>query len=83
VTEDERGEPVTFDEVFDGRSINAPRRPAGPPEPPDPFSVGHVAGAALHEMFLDFTGAGFTEDQALTILARMLAAYGAMDKDQP
>lgn len=44
--------------------------------PPDPFSQGAPAAAALHEMFTDFLGAGFTEEQATSILGKMLAAYG-------
>ena len=53
------------------------------PGPADPFAAmtpGAVAATAMHETFTDFLAGGFTENQALTIIARMLAArYGGAD----
>ncbi len=44
---------------------------------PDPFASmtpGAVAATAMHEAFTDLVAGGFTEDQALTFLARAYAA---------
>lgn len=41
--------------------------------PDDPFSG---EDSALHELFVNFMAQGFTEDQALTLLAKMMAAMG-------
>jgi hypothetical protein len=41
------------------------------PEPVTPLAAG---AAATHEMFLTLVGGGFTEQQALYIIAQILAA---------
>lgn len=40
--------------------------------PGDPFSGDD---SALHDLFVKFLAQGFTEDQALTLLAKMMAAW--------
>jgi hypothetical protein len=50
--------------------------PAGPARQPTP---GTVAATAMHEAFLDLMAGGFTEDQALTILAWAFAARNGSD----
>jgi hypothetical protein len=49
-------------------------RAAEMPPDPRPMSQGAMAAVAMHEAFLDLMAGGFTEDQALTILARAFAA---------
>lgn len=71
----------SLEDVAEALTGNAARRAAGLPAPPDPFSAGALPAAGLHEMFLDFLGAGFTEDQATSILGKMLAAYGHTEQD--
>lgn len=70
------------------RAIMGVSEPASPPPgrasasmPADPFSQGAPAAAALHEMFTDFISAGFTEEQATSVLGKMLAAYGREGQD--
>jgi hypothetical protein len=52
-------------------------------EIPDPMSVMGQAAAGLHETFLTLTRAGFTERQALTIIAITLANAPREDPPPP
>ena len=55
--------------------------PAEAAVPADPFAnmtPGAVAATAMHEAFQDLIAGGFTEDQALTFLARAYAAANGM-----
>jgi hypothetical protein len=47
---------------------------AGPADPFASMTPGAVAATAMHEAFQDLLAGGFTEDQALTFLARAYAA---------
>lgn len=58
-------------------SVRNLEAPPVAPLPSDPFAGRDVmAGTGLHEMFEDMLAGGFTEDQATSILGKMLAAYG-------
>ena len=59
-------------------AVSAPR-PAAParPVPGDlmgRMTPGAIAATAMHESFLDMIAGGFTEDQALTFMAKAFAA---------
>jgi hypothetical protein len=49
----------------------SPQPPAGPPDPFGPLAEGAVA---VHNLFLAYVEAGFTEHQAIYIVGQMLAA---------
>lgn len=40
-----------------------------------------TAAGAIHELFISYMGAGFTEDQALKLLGFTLAAAARQDSD--
>lgn len=46
--------------------------PQPPAEPADPFTAMATMAASLHEMFVAWTNAGFTETQALYLTAQAL-----------
>ena len=62
--------------------IASPRRELALPADPMPRTAS-VAAVAAHELFLDFVAGGFSDDQALTIIARMIAAGPGGDDEQP
>jgi hypothetical protein len=43
--------------------------------PPDPITALTEAAASLHEMFLAYVKAGFTEQQALYLAGQILTAH--------
>ena len=51
--------------------------------PPDPFTKGSEAAAGLAEMYEDLLASGIPLSSVENILGAMLAAYGAMTKDEP
>ena len=65
-----------------GRPGWTPFPPAVGSEPPDPFTRGSEASAALAEMFGDMVDAGIPVASVERILGAMLATYGAMTKDE-
>lgn len=42
------------------------------PEPEDPITQLAEAAASLHELFVAYVGAGFTEGQALYLIGRLM-----------
>jgi hypothetical protein len=54
------------------------------PTPQDPITALVQAAASVHEMFLAYLAAGFTEQQALYLIAQVLAAGAtAQQGEQP
>lgn len=51
-----------------------PGRPAVPDTPQDPITNLAAGAAQLHELYTSYTGAGFTEDQALQLIIAILTA---------
>jgi hypothetical protein len=43
-------------------------------QPPDPLTVLAEAAAQLHEMFISYVRAGFTEQQALYLVGQVIHA---------
>lgn len=57
--------------------LDAVSRPGQPVIPADPFArPASMAAIAAHEMFGDFLGGGFSEDQALRLVAYMIRSGG-------
>lgn len=44
------------------------------PDPEDPITLLAEGAAQLHELFLAYIGAGFTEHQALFLIGQMIQA---------
>lgn len=43
--------------------------------PADPFSELQQAAASLHELFVSYVGAGFTEQQAIYLVGQILRPH--------
>ncbi len=61
--------------------VGTPIPPAGS-APPDPFTKGSMASAALAEMYEDLLGSGIPLASVERILGTMLAVYGLMTGDE-
>ena len=59
-----------------------PFPPAVGSAPPDPFTKGSMASAALAEMYEDLLGSGIPLASVERILGAMLAVYGLMTGDE-
>jgi hypothetical protein len=48
---------------------------SAPPTPADPITDLALGAAATHELFLSYLAAGFSEEQAIRLIAAMAAEY--------
>lgn len=46
--------------------------------PPDPFTMMADAAVALHTLFVSYIAAGFSQDQALKLIAYTMAAQASL-----
>lgn len=50
-------------------------------QPPDPWNSLSMAAISLHTLYENLRSGGFTEEQALTLVAKMVVAYDAKADD--
>lgn len=59
---------------------NEPEGKVNNPPPADPFGVLSEAAVSMHELFVSYCNAGFTEEQSMYLLVQMMGqAFQALE----